>query len=66
MTMMQDLVLPKSALPETPELETSTKLPVEHPAPRLWSRYMLAGENNVGLGQGMPYISLLTALFEGS
>lgn len=34
MATLQDLVLPKSALPENPELEISTQLPVEHPVPR--------------------------------
>lgn len=66
MAMLQDLVLPKSALPENPEIEISMQLPVEHSAPQSCSRYRLAGESNVGLGHGMPHTALPLAPFGGS
>lgn len=66
MATLQDLVLPKSALPKKPELENSMQLPIDHPAPQPWSRYRLVGKSNKGLGHGMPHPALLPALFKGS
>lgn len=64
--MLQDPGLPKSALPETPEVEISMQLPVEHPEPQLWSRYRLAGDSDKGLGHGVPHPTFLPAPFGGS
>lgn len=66
MATLQELVLPKSALPENPELEISRQIPIKHPAPWPWPRYGLAGERSEGLVHGMPHPTLLPALFGGS